>query len=134
MIVGDYPNEYLKIIEDELSKLDLKLSPSKTIIVPVKHGIDFVGAEIKPFRKHLRTKTKKHASYRITTAPSIPTISSYISLAHSNGSYTDMIDFCELALEQNYSILMKFNTIPRVRNYATRNHATRNHATRNHAT
>lgn len=115
IVIGKYPNLYLYLITAELNRLKLKLATSKTIVDLIRIGLDFVGAEIKPFRRKLRTKTFNHAVEMIKYFSSSSRITSYIALAFSHGNYRNILDFCRLALKSNHFILMSPNRVPRVR-------------------
>lgn len=121
LVVGNNPTYYLNIIKAELQKINLILAPNKTIINPTIHGIDFVGAEIKPFRKSIRTKTKIYATNKLLKYPDQKSFTSYIAISKSNGNYKDILHFSRLALKHNYPIVLRFNKVPLVKTSKTIN-------------
>jgi len=50
-------------------RLAVRLNESKTILQPIPRGVDFVGQEIKPWRRTTRQHTRNVALKRATTAP-----------------------------------------------------------------
>lgn len=59
-------NEAKEQIEQLLAKrLGAKLNPTKTVLQPVEHGIDFVGQVLKPWYRRLRPRTFHQALARV---------------------------------------------------------------------
>ncbi|WP_420915896.1 RNA-directed DNA polymerase [Paraburkholderia monticola] len=51
------------------ARLGVHINPSKTILQPIEHGVDFVGQVIKPWRRETRKRTRNEALRRVASAP-----------------------------------------------------------------
>lgn len=51
------------------ARLGVKINPRKTVLQPVSRGVDFVGHVVKPWRRHIRARTRNEAYARVAAAP-----------------------------------------------------------------
>ena len=75
---------YIQIQDFLPARLQLSVNPTKTVLQPVSHGIDFVGHVIRPWHRTLRPKTTNTAISRLRCLPAevlFETGNSYLGLA-----------------------------------------------------
>ncbi len=101
-------NTWLAEIEAFLPTLGARLNPAKTILQPAARGIDFVGQEIKPWRRVTRRKTVAEAARRIAAAPEgdlLATANSYFGLlGQATASRHDRAQLARLLLRRGYAV------------------------------
>jgi retron-type reverse transcriptase len=93
-------------------KLNARLNTSKTIMQPVRRGIDFVGQVILPHRRVTRKRTLTHALRRIETTPAPQfrdTANSYFGLLRqASHSHSARLQFARAILRQGKSVNAEF--------------------------
>ncbi|MFC3340039.1 RNA-directed DNA polymerase [Paracandidimonas soli] len=67
-----YLLEAYELIQEFLTqRLRLFINPTKTVLQPIEHGIDFVGQVIRPWRRTVRPRTANAAVSRLRSMPSV---------------------------------------------------------------
>ncbi|MDX9742155.1 MAG: RNA-directed DNA polymerase [Gammaproteobacteria bacterium] len=85
----DWLGEALAGINDFLPSLGLALNPRKTVIQPIRRGIDYVGQVIKPWRRTTRPRTLHAALARLEHMPAADLFeagNSYLGLTRQAGA------------------------------------------------
>jgi retron-type reverse transcriptase len=106
-------NAWLRDIEGFVSReLALEVNPSKTIIQPIRRGIDFVGHVVKPWRRVIRPRTFNTAIERVAGEDHDDvhaTVNSYFGLlrqaSHSHG---DRAQLARLVRRRGFAVDGKF--------------------------
>ena len=114
IILGDTTKELkniLEIIELFVTQtINLKLNPKKTIIQPIKHGIDFVGWVVKPHRMQIRKRSFKAAinSFKHFNPAAV---NSYLGLMHHSKDYKRRAYLCHLSQMHECSVDLNYKYI-----------------------
>lgn len=89
-------------------RLALHLNPSKTILQPIERGIDFVGHEVRPWRRLTRRRTVNNAMHRLEHMPSghvYQAANSYFGLlCQAADSYGDRRRLARLVLRRGHAV------------------------------
>ena len=93
--------------------LGLRLNPAKTILQPVKRGVDFVGQVIKPWRRYTRRRTFNEALTRTSQMPAedlFETANSYFGLLrqashshHDRARLANVLRYCGHCIDKGFT-------------------------------
>jgi hypothetical protein len=104
-------NHVADSIRCELARLGMSLAEHKTSIEPTRHGVDFVGHIIRPFRRLWRPKTQRAAIRKIAKAKdkqAEQTCTSYLGIARTNGTHRQTISIARAALKRGLTVNSTF--------------------------
>jgi RNA-directed DNA polymerase len=86
-------------ISEHLAGIGLRLARSKTFVQPVKHGVDFVGHVLRPFRRAARAKTHRNALRRVWSVPDVDLAvccNSYLGHYRHIASHAQIVAICRV--------------------------------------
>lgn len=107
-------NEAQRRIEEFLhERLRMAINPTKTILQPVAHGVDFVGHVIKPWHTVPRKTLAAGASLALREGlDNTPErLTSYLGLLGQNDSYNTRAGICREALKAGYPVSQKMHRV-----------------------
>lgn len=109
-------NDARESIDVQLAdRLALTLNPRKTILQPISRGIDFVGHEIRPWRRIIRRRTVNNSLHRLARLPServFAAANSYLGLLRqATHSIGDRQRFARIALKRGHTVNLKMTKV-----------------------
>lgn len=107
-------NEAQRRIEEFLyERLQMTVNPTKTILQPVAHGVDFVGHAIKPWHTVPRKTliAGANAALREGGENTPERLTSYLGLLGQNKSYNARAEISRKALKSGYPVSQKLHRV-----------------------
>lgn len=94
-------------------RLRLQINPTKTILQPVTHGVDFVGHVIKPWHTVPRGRLRRSAMGRIEEGGDdvADTLTSYMGLMRQSRGYNSRAGVCRKAMKAGYPVSHRLHRV-----------------------
>jgi hypothetical protein len=94
------------------ARLGVRINPSKTVLQPIEHGIDFVGQVINPWRRSMRKRTRNEALRRLEATQDgdfQQVANSYFGLLRqATASHHDRARLANIARDRGYTVDGRF--------------------------